>query len=203
MKSIRNREMSEIIEKKSLFINYTIPVRSIEQFHREYQDIKKEHPDATHHCYAYVIGEHQDTQKYYDDGEPSRTAGFPMLEVLLKQDLTDVLTVTVRYFGGVKLGGGGLIRAYSKSVNTTLENAHYSFLKILSILDVTVSFDDIGSVEHILRKDYELVHTAYDTAVHYHIEIEDTEVKNFQKHITELTNGKATFTVLKTIKRYE
>ncbi|QMS84458.1 YigZ family protein [Candidatus Xianfuyuplasma coldseepsis] len=203
MKSILNRISSEIIEKKSLFINYTIPIRSLDHFKQEYQAIKKEHPDANHHCYAYIIGSKQEHQKYYDDGEPSRTAGFPMLEVLLKQDLTDILTVTVRYFGGTKLGAGGLVRAYSKSVSNTLQEAKFSFLKVYQIVEVTIDFDHIGSIEHFLHNDYTLIHTSYDEQVHYHVELIEKDVKRFSSWVQDQTKGSASISILRTIKRYE
>lgn len=203
MKSILNRISSEIIEKKSLFINYTIPIRTMEQFKHEYQAIKKEHPDANHHCYAYIIGSQQEHQKYYDDGEPSRTAGFPMLDVLLKQDLTDIVTITVRYFGGTKLGAGGLVRAYSKSVSHTLQKAKFSFLKVFQIVEVTMDFNHIGSIEHFLHNDYTLIHTEYDEKVHYHVELLEKDVTPFTSWVRDQTKGSAKTSILQTIKRYE
>lgn len=203
MKSILERKQTEIIEKKSLFINYLIPVRQMDQAKEEYLKIKQEHPDANHHCYAYVIGKNQEHQKYFDDGEPNRTAGYPMLEVLLKQDLTDVLSITVRYFGGIKLGTGGLVRAYSKSVSEALKDIHYTFLTGYTLVKITVPFDQIGHIEHFLRSEYDLINTEYSTNVHYFVEIEESSFKTFKKWVQEQTSGVATLETVRTFTRYK
>lgn len=203
MKSILEHMETKIIEKKSLFLNYMIPVRNPYQAREEYLRIKEEHPDANHHCYAYVIGNNQEHQKYFDDGEPNRTAGFPMLEVLLKNELTDILTITVRYFGGIKLGAGGLVRAYSKSVSEALKQARFAFLTIYNLTKVTIPFDQIGAVEHFIRSEYDLINTEYDKNVHYFVEIEKEETKTFQKWITEQTSGIGSTEIVKTFSRYK
>mgnify|MGYP000745633490 CR=1 FL=1 len=203
MKSILERMETEIIEKKSLFLNYMIPVRNSDQAKEEYLKVKNEHADANHHCYAYVLGVNQETQKSFDAGEPNRTAGFPMLEVLLKNDLTDILTVTVRYYGGIKLGAGGLVRAYSKSVSEALKNARFAFLTVYDLVEVIVPFDLIGAVEHFIRSDYELINTEYNKNVHYFVEIEQEKTKKFAKWVQEQTSGKGTTKTVKTFSRYK
>src|SRR5690625_2716627 len=114
---------TELIIQKSRFIGYIKRVESEEAAQKFIDDIKKKHYDATHNCSAYIIGEHDQIQKANDDGEPSGTAGVPMLEVLKKQNLKDTAVVVTRYFGGIKLGAGGLIRAYggttSQAIRTT------------------------------------------------------------------------------------
>lgn len=112
----------EIEIKKSKFIGQKFNVSSIDDVNRILADIKKEHKKATHVCYAYRIVGKEYLEKAFDDGEPSGTAGKPILNVIQKQDLKNVLVVIVRYFGGIKLGAGGLLRAYSKTASETLKN---------------------------------------------------------------------------------
>lgn len=113
----------EIVIEKSRFIAHVIPVSDEETAKQRLEIITKEYWDATHNCYAYVIGEDQQHQKANDDGEPSGTAGIPILELIKKNGLTDTLIVVTRYFGGVKLGAGGLVRAYTRSASEGLQQA--------------------------------------------------------------------------------
>jgi len=202
MKSIQTTVRHEILVNKSLFIGHLIPVRSKDEAMKSYRRIKDEHPDATHHCYAYVIGHAQNEQKYFDDGEPTRTAGLPMIEVLLKNDLTDVLAVSVRYYGGIKLGAGGLARTYGKSISETLEEARYVWLREFQLLKVTIPFDLIGAVEQPLRDRYTLVNTEYDENVNYFVQLATDDVKEFRNWMADQTRGVATIQVIKTITAY-
>ncbi len=118
MKTIKENTKNEIMIKNSRFITLLYKIRSKEEIEQYLEQVKKLCPKATHYCYAYKIGEN--IKKASDDGEPGGTAGMPMLNVLDKEDITNVLAITIRYFGGIKLGAGGLIRAYSKSVKETL-----------------------------------------------------------------------------------
>lgn len=118
MKTIKENSSNEIIIKNSRFITIIFKIKEKEDIAEIFKTIPKEYPKATHYCYAYKIGEN--IKKASDDGEPSGTAGMPMLNILDKEDITNVLTITIRYFGGIKLGAGGLIRAYSKSVKEAL-----------------------------------------------------------------------------------
>lgn len=118
MKTIKENTKNEIMIKNSRFITLLYKIRSKEEIEQYLDQAKKQYPKATHYCYAYKIGEN--IKKVSDDGEPGGTAGMPMLNVLDKEDITNVLAITIRYFGGIKLGAGGLIRAYSKSVKETL-----------------------------------------------------------------------------------
>ena len=111
----------EIVVNKSRFIGYTVPVKSEEQALEFIQFTREEHKTASHNVYAYILGEIGQIQRFNDDGEPSGTAGIPVLEVIKKEGLRDVVVVVTRYFGGIKLGGGGLVRAYSKSAKLALD----------------------------------------------------------------------------------
>lgn len=203
MKSIQTSVRHEILVNKSLFIGHLIPVRSKDEAMKAYRRIKDEHTDATHHCYAFVIGQSQNEQKYFDDGEPTRTAGLPMIEVLLKNELTDVLAVSVRYYGGIKLGAGGLARAYGKSISETLEEAKFVWLREFQLLKVTIPFDLIGAVEQPLRDRHTLVNTEYDESVHYFVQLATDDVKAFRTWIGDQTSGVASIQVIKTIKAYQ
>lgn len=153
---------SETVIKKSRFITYLHKTTS-EQDAKEYiQAIKKQHPDATHHCYAFLIGEHNEIQRSNDDREPSGTAGVPMLECLSKHQLQDILAVTVRYFGGIKLGAGGLVRAYAGSVSHAINNAVITQKQRLQKCRLAFPYDKIGKLDYffknqgiqVIEKDY-------------------------------------------------
>src|SRR5699024_4890875 len=114
----------EIIINKSRFIGYASPVESEKSAQEFIDTIKQKHKDATHNVFAYIIGQNKNIQRYSDDGEPSGTAGIPILEMMKKEDLTDTVIVVTRYFGGIKLGAGGLVRAYIKGAKCGLESAN-------------------------------------------------------------------------------
>ena len=202
MKSIRETVQTEIIIQKSRFINYLIPVQSVKEAMKQLSQIKQNHPTATHHCYAYIIGQSAQLQKYDDDGEPSRTAGLPMLDVLIKQDITDIIAITIRYFGGIKLGASGLVRAYSSSVSKSLKIAIPAILARFMIVKLLIPFSEIGHVEHFIRSNYKLIETKYTEYVEYLVEIEESNYTAFTSSITERTRGLSIVNVVATKDRY-
>lgn len=202
MKSIEKTKTGELIIKNSRFINLLIPFSNTEEFDHIYIETKEQFKDANHYCYAYIVGDNQEQQKYSDDGEPSSTAGLPMLEVLKKHDVTNILTITIRYFGGVKLGASGLIRAYAKSVSENIKDASFTTKKSFSTLEITIPFDEIGHVEHFLRSKYTLDDTMYDTHVHYHLEVKSDGLTELKSTLQEKTNGVAKIDCKKTEERY-
>ena len=202
MKSIKSTKTSELIIKKSRFINLLISLSSVDEFDQIYNQIKESYKDANHYCYAYIVGDHQEQQKYSDDGEPSSTAGIPMLEVLKKHDVTNILAITIRYFGGIKLGASGLIRAYAKSVSENIKDANLTSKKGFTTLEVTIPFDEIGHVEHYLRTNFTLKDTIYDTHVHYYLEIRSKKFDDLYAVLQENTNGVAKIDILKETDRY-
>ena len=124
MRTIKEDVIAQIVEKKSKFIANLCYVSSIEEAEAILKQIRKKHYDARHHCYAYRIEEKERIlEKASDDGEPSGTAGPPMLNLLQKQELTNVIVIVTRYFGGILLGTGGLVRAYTQSAKTAIDNA--------------------------------------------------------------------------------
>ena len=137
---------------KSRFIAYVNHIENEAQAQEFINEIKKKHFDATHNCYAYIIGEHSDTQKSNDDGEPSGTAGVPILEVLKKNELSDIAVVVTRYFGGIKLGAGGLIRAYGKSATLGLEASVIVKKSIFNCYDLELDYTLLGTLENYLHQ---------------------------------------------------
>ena len=202
MKSIKETVITEFEISKSVFVNHLIPVTSVEQAKSELEELRKTYPDANHHCFCYIIGNNQNIQKYSDDGEPSKTAGMPMLEVLKKHDLTNVLNVSIRYFGGIKLGAGGLVRAYTKSASNGILNCKFTSLRIVYHVNVTIPFDFIGVVEKYIRDNHTLLNTTYDNQVHYSLNIMETEFEMFSTTLQERTNGKASIKIQKEFETY-
>lgn len=142
MKTIKENVTTQIIEKKSKFIANLFYVSSVEDAENQLQQIRKQHYDARHNCFAYRIGETKDIiEKASDDGEPSGTAGAPMLNLLQKQNLTNVLVVVTRYFGGILLGTGGLVRAYTQAAKEALEKVEIvkEELRIRIAINFTIS----------------------------------------------------------------
>jgi len=142
----------EIIIQKSRFIGYISRVTSEEEAQLFIQTIKKKHYDATHNCSAYLIGEHDQIQKANDDGEPSGTAGVPMLEVLKKLSLKNTAVVITRYFGGVKLGAGGLIRAYSRATSETIKSTGIVKCELMQIVSISINYQQLGKIENYIRQ---------------------------------------------------
>lgn len=141
----------ELVIRKSRFLTHVAPVTSAEHADEVIADMKKRYWDAGHNCSAQVTGLRGDRARSSDDGEPSGTAGMPMLEVLRRRELTDVVAVVTRYFGGIKLGAGGLVRAYSSAVSEALDEAALVDRMLLSQATVAVPHADAGRIDHLLR----------------------------------------------------
>ena len=135
-----------IIIQKSEFICRIYRVNSIQEVNEKLNYIRKKHYDATHNCYAYILGENQDIQKASDDGEPSKTAGAPMIDVLKKKGLTNILAIVTRYFGGILLGAGGLVRAYSSSVSECLKGVKIYVPKLQKKFILTTSYSGYNTI---------------------------------------------------------
>lgn len=185
----------EIIIEKSRFICYVGRATTEEEAQSFIQDIKKKHWDATHNCSAYLIGEHDQIQKANDDGEPSGTAGVPMLEVLKKRKLKDTVVVVTRYFGGIKLGAGGLIRAYSKSTSEGLNHTGIVERRLMRIMETKVDYTLLGKLENELRQSrYTIKEIHYLEDVTFEAYVEEGEKDAFREWMTELTNGRCIMT---------
>lgn len=168
MYRIKTDCQSEIIIKKSRFITYLHRCENEADAKEYIRRIRKEHPVADHHCYALMIGEHDEIQRSNDDGEPSGTAGVPMLEVLRQKQVQDILAITVRYFGGIKLGAGGLIRAYSGSVAQALKEATLTQKQRMQKCKLCFSYDLIGKIDHFFRNEpLEIIDKDYGEQITY------------------------------------
>ena len=180
-----HEEQMEI--KKSRFITYLHRTESEADAKAFLTAIRRLHPDATHHCYAFIIGEHNEIKRSNDDGEPAGTAGVPMLECLDRNHMQDIIAITVRYFGGIKLGAGGLIRAYSKSVSHALSTAQITKKQWMEKYEIRFSYDLIGRIDYYFREHcLEILDKAYDEEVCYTYLCDHDNSADFQ----ELSNGK-------------
>ena len=176
-----------LIIERSEFICYLHKCLDENQARDFIQQIRRLHPDATHHCYAYIAGAHHELQRSNDDGEPAGTAGVPMLEAQKRSGLRDLCAVTVRYFGGIKLGAGGLIRAYSKSVSHALSTAQITKKQWMEKYEIRFSYDLIGRIDYYFREHcLEILDKAYDEEVCYTYLCDHDNSADFQ----ELSNGK-------------
>lgn len=180
----------EVIINKSRFIGYASPIECEEDALAFIDKIKEKHRDATHNVSAYVFGENSNTQRFNDDGEPSGTAGIPALEVIKKEDLRNVVVVVTRYFGGIKLGGGGLIRAYTRGAKIGLEAATMVDMVVHRKLRIRLDYTLYGKIEnHLLVNEYKVDETSFDSSVNITICIDNEDLSDFIKTITDLTSG--------------
>ena len=150
--TIAARVEHELVIKKSRFIATVVPVGSVAVADAEIAALRKRYWDARHNCVALVVGSHADQQRSSDDGEPSGTAGVPMLEVLRQRHLTDLVAVVTRYFGGVLLGAGGLVRAYSAAVSEALDAARLVRRRVLTEVSLDVPHAEAGRLDNWLRE---------------------------------------------------
>ena len=186
MYRIKEDSTSELEIKKSRFITYLHRTNSEEEAKAFVQSIKKLHPNATHHCYAFLIGEQSEIRRSNDDGEPAGTAGVPMLECLDHHQMQDITAVTVRSFGGIKLGAGGLIRAYAQSVSHALDEAVLVEKKWLKRYELHFDYALIGRLDHYFReKGILILEKRYEEDVCYAYLCEEDN----QEEICSLTNG--------------
>lgn len=182
----------EIVEKKSRFIATVKPVDSEEEASAFIAEMKKKYWDARHNCYAYSIGKNREFTRCSDDGEPSGTAGRPMLDVILGEDIYNVAVVVTRYFGGVLLGTGGLVRAYSKAVQEGLAGSLVIEKKKGISLKVTTDYTGIGKIQYIAgERQIPILDSEYTDKVVLKLLVPDAETEAVQKAITEGTNGRA------------
>lgn len=167
MKTIQKPSQSNITIKKSQFICNLFPSKNKEESKKIIQEISKKYSDATHNCTAYITS---NGEGYDDDGEPSGTAGRPMLNVLRKNNLNNITAIVTRYFGGIKLGSGGLVRAYSKSVLESIENSQIIEVDIYDVYSIVFDYNQIKLVENEIRKNnLEILSKEYKDKVIYDI----------------------------------
>ena len=199
-KTIDGYAQTEWEVQKSRFISYVNHIENETQAQDFVNQIRKKHFDATHNCYAYIIGEHNDTQKSNDDGEPSGTAGVPILEVLKKNELSDVVVVVTRYFGGIKLGAGGLIRAYGKSATLGLEASVIVKKSVFNCYNLSMDYNLLGTLENYLhQKEIRIKDKNYTDKVDITILLPQNDSENTLKDITNLSAARCKITKLDTV----
>lgn len=189
--TIRNFGEDRFEEKKSEFIGYSKRVQTEEEAKEFVNEIKSMHKQATHNCWAYVIGEKMNIQRYSDDGEPQGTAGIPILEVMKKSNVTDCAIVVTRYFGGILLGAGGLTRAYTKGASISIKAAGI-VEKVKGLkLSFELEYDLFGKIQYICgQNSWHIEDTEYTDKVIVHILCEDSICQSIESEIIESTNGK-------------
>ncbi len=195
--TVVDQTVGEITEKKSRFIATAFHVESEEQATAVIADMKKKYWDARHNCYAYTVGIGDRIDRFSDDGEPGGTAGRPILDVLKNRQLTNTLIVVTRYFGGVLLGTGGLVRAYTDSTNTALDNAiaegKLITMRLMRKLSIKTDYNLSGKVKYLIdnNESITMLDTEYaaDVTLTAAVPVSDTE--GFVNKITDVTSGKA------------
>lgn len=191
-KTLHNFGSDEYIVEKSTFIGYAKPINTEEEAIDFVNEIKKKHKDATHNVWAYTIGKNMNIQRYSDDGEPQGTAGIPTLEVIKKEDLRDVVVVVTRYFGGIKLGAGGLVRAYTKGAKIgieagiVIEKVKYTEVKI------KIEYTQLGKIQNeIMNLGFTVKDTIYSEDVEIIVYSKVEDVESLKDRIIDITSGTA------------
>ena len=196
-RAVYEGKTGEIVEKKSRFIATVFSVESEEEALEIVAKMKKKYWDARHNCYAYVIGDNNQVQRFSDDGEPSQTAGKPILDVLLAEQIHNVLVVVTRYFGGTLLGTGGLVRAYSKATKMGLDNSVLVDKVFGTELKIRLDYSGTQKVKHIISQlGVYTIDTIYTDVVEEIVVASDEKLESLKEQIKEVTNGKAEFEVI-------
>ena len=182
----------EIVEKKSRFIATVKPVEREEEATAFIAEMKKKYWDARHNCSAFVIGANQELTRCSDDGEPAQTAGRPMLDVLLKEGVTNVAVVVTRYFGGVLLGTGGLVRAYQKAVQEGLAASQIIEKREGFLLYINTDYNGIGKLQYLFaQKEISILESEYAADVRMTVLVPLERKDEIEKAVIEHTNGTA------------
>ncbi len=218
-KTLHKFGVDEYIVEKSTFIGYAKPIKTEEEAIAFVNEIKKKHKDATHNVWAYTVGENMNIQRYSDDGEPQGTAGIPTLEVIKKEDLRDVVVVVTRYFGGIKLGAGGLVRAYTKGAKVgieagiVIEKVKYTEVKIkieytqlgvgieagiviekvkYTEVKIKIEYTQLGKIQNeIMNLGFTVKDTIYSDDVEIIVYSKVEEVESLKDRIIDITSGTA------------
>lgn len=194
MRYIKEKLIHHIEIQKSVFICVCFPLDHMDDLKKHLEILKHEYPKANHYCYAAIYGEHGEHQVASDDGEPQRTAGIPILEVLKHHDLTHVLAVVIRFFGGIKLGAGGLVRAYTKAIADTLKDKTFYIKQVVLTYQVVLPYTLIDRFEHHYKEKVTVLDKTYQEHVTLTLYINNNdlsifdEMKHFIISMTPLTS---------------
>jgi len=195
-KSIHKYGRDEIIINKSRFIGTAAPVESEEQAVEFIEKIKKEFKDASHNCYAYVIGENKGIQRYSDDGEPSGTAGMPILNVINQENIVNAAVVVTRYVGGVLLGAGGLVRAYTKGCKIGLESGIIVEKNLYYDVSFDLDYTLLGKMDNeLLLNSFIVKDKMYSDRVDFKLIVKEDETEKLRALVNEITSGKSVISI--------
>ena len=195
-KSIHKEGRDEIIINKSKFIGSACPVETEEEALKFIDRIKKEFKDATHNVYAYILGDNSNIQRYSDAGEPSGTAGMPVLNVIKQENLINTAVVVTRYFGGVLLGAGGLVRAYTRGAKIALNSGIIVDKNLFYDVKFKIDYSLLGKMDNVLLKDnFIVVEKIYEEQVIFKLMSENENLEGITALVNEITSGKAEITV--------
>ena len=188
--TVLKNSKDEIIIDKSKFIGYSFHINNVDEAESFIKEIKKKHYDATHNCYAYLLKDDMSIAKASDDGEPSSTAGIPMLEVLKKENITDTLIIATRYFGGIKLGAGGLVRAYTKTAKIAIESNIIVNKKIYQKILLEIDYNFLNKIQKYIEKN-DIISNVPEFMEKVRISIyqKDEYLDDLKKDILNITNG--------------
>ena len=190
-RTLGQRASAEFVEKKSRFIGHACPVETEEEALAFLESIRREHRDATHNCYAYTVGQNMGIMRYSDDGEPGGTAGLPMMDVLQKRDVRNCCVVVTRYFGGVLLGAGGLVRAYTHGTAIALDAARVVVMEPSRHLLCEVAYPMWDRVQHWLKdQPVQVLSTEFTTAVTFTLAVRERDEAEVEAGLIRLTDSR-------------
>ena len=189
-KTVQNLASAELVEKRSRFIATVKPVRTEAEALEFLEEMKKKYWDARHNVYAYVL-EDNNIQRYSDDGEPAGTAGVPVLDMIKKEGLSNLIVVVTRYFGGILLGTGGLVHAYSKSAKMGVEAANPIKMVLCRTAKITCDYSLLGKVQNeVFAMGFKIYDTAYLGGVEISVLVPENSFEHFKAEIIDKTNGR-------------
>lgn len=189
-KTVKQKANDEFVEKRSRFIGYVCPVKTVDEANKFIAEIKQKHYDARHNVFAYILCDGS-IKKYSDDGEPQGTAGIPVLDVLEKSGVTNVCVVAVRYFGGILLGGGGLVRAYSHTAKIALEAGQIITMKLCDELKIRTDYNFFGKLNSLIPENGGITdNTEFNDGVTLYFNMPSENTESFNNKIVDLSNGK-------------
>jgi len=193
-KTLHGRGEDEIEIEKSVFIGYSAPVSSEDEAAIFIDSIRQRHKEATHNVWAYIIGMNMEIQRYSDDGEPKGTAGIPVLEVMKKEELRNVAVVVTRYYGGTKLGAGGLVRAYTKGAKIALDSGRIVTKRLYRKLFIGLDYHMLGKLQNeFSNRGYIIKDIEYAENVRLTVYAPDEQLENIKKLAIDITSAAAQF----------
>jgi len=191
MKVVITGKSAELVEKKSRFIAQVYSVKNADEANIYIEETRKKYWDARHNCYAYVIGQRQEIKKFSDDGEPSGTAGKPILDVIEKGGITDCLVIVTRYFGGVLLGTGGLVRAYQGSTSMAIGESELGELTDCVVMDLQLDYGVYNRFEYMCKeRDVDILEKEYVQYVNVKVGLLPGKESDFLTEVAKITGGK-------------